>query len=63
MRVVIAFLTSVKMVVIVFVAAAANEPDRSCCGLGPCGNHCTVSNKQSELSCAGGDNNNEDITA
>jgi hypothetical protein len=63
MRVVIALMRTVKLVVIVFVVAAANEPDRSCCGWGPCRNHCTVSNEQSELSCAGSDNNNEDITA
>jgi len=63
MRVVIALLKSVKMVVTVFVVAAANEPDRSSCGWGPCGNHCAVSNKQSELSCASGDNNNQDIAA
>jgi len=63
MRVVITLMTSVKMVVIVFVVVAANEPDRSCCGWGPCGNHCTVSNEQSELSCDSDDNNNKDITA
>jgi hypothetical protein len=32
MRVVIALMTTVKLVVIVFEVAAANEPDRSCCG-------------------------------
>jgi len=32
MRVVIALVTTVRMVVIEFVVAAANEPDRSCCG-------------------------------
>jgi len=63
MRVMIALMTTVNLVVIVFVVAAANEPYHSCCGWGPCRNHRTVSNEQSELSCASGDNNNEDIAA
>jgi hypothetical protein len=62
MRVIIALMTKVKLVVILFVIAAANEPDRSCCGWGPGRNHRTVSNEQSELSCVSGDDN-EDIVA
>jgi hypothetical protein len=63
MTVVIALMTTVKIVVIVATVLAANEPDRSWCGWGSCRNHCTVSNKQSELSCASGDANNEDTAA
>jgi hypothetical protein len=56
-------MTTVEMVVIVAIVVTANEPDRSWYGWRSSRNHCTVSNKQSELSCASGGTNNEDTAA